>query len=152
MLRAALGASRLLDLERLGMRAGICIMAILAASVGFGAALEAQAPQLAMLDRLDRGAWEVRPRDAEEERVKVCLSTGRELIQLKHARLACNRVVVDDSQLAVTVQYSCPGNGYGRTHIRMETDRLVQIDTQGIERGLPFAFGAEARWVGACPR
>ena len=27
----------------------------------------------------------------------------------------------------VTVQYTCRGRGYGRTHIRRETNRLVQI-------------------------
>jgi hypothetical protein len=141
-----------MGLGQAAMRLAVCAMAMMAASVGYCAALDAQAPQLAMLDRLHRGAWEVRPRGDEEANSRVCLATGRELIQLKHARLACNRVVVDDAAQAVTVQYSCTGNGYGRTHIRMESDRLVQIDTQGIERGLPFAFGAEARWVGSCPR
>jgi hypothetical protein len=48
------------------------------------------------------------------------------------------------------VQYTCRGRGYGRTHIRRETSRLVQIDTQGIADGRPFAFAAEARRVGDC--
>jgi hypothetical protein len=61
-------------------------------------------------------------------------------------------VVIDDTPNEMTVQYTCPGNGYGRTHIRRESDHLVQIDSQGIEDGLPFAFTAEARWAGACQR
>ena len=42
------------------------------------------------------------------------------------------------------------GRGYGRTSIRLETDRLVQIRTQGIADGLPFEYSAEARRVGDC--
>jgi hypothetical protein len=50
----------------------------------------------------------------------------------------------------VTVQYTCRGRGFGRTHIRRETDRLVQIDTQGIADSRPFAFSVEARRTGDC--
>jgi hypothetical protein len=123
-----------------------------AASVAVAAAAWAQAPQLALLDRLERGAWTLTYRGDEDGAGKVCVATGRELIQLRHARLNCRSVIVEDTPHAVTVQYSCPGNGYGRTHIRRESDRLVQVDTQGIENGLPFAFAAEARWVGSCSR
>jgi hypothetical protein len=42
------------------------------------------------------------------------------------------------------------GQGYGRTQIRRETDGLVQIDSQGIVNGLPFAFSAEGRRTGDC--
>ena len=42
------------------------------------------------------------------------------------------------------------GNGYGRTNLRREISRLVQIESQGIVDGLPFQFAAEARRVGAC--
>ena len=48
------------------------------------------------------------------------------------------------------VQYTCRGKGYGRTQIRRESNRLVQIDSQGIADGLPFSFSAEARRVGDC--
>ena len=50
----------------------------------------------------------------------------------------------------VTVQYTCPGRGFGRTHIRRETRRLVQIDTQGVAEGLPFSASIEGRRVGDC--
>lgn len=104
---------------------------------------------LAMLDSLDRGGWEVRYRDGSAVR-KVCLRTGRELIQLKHGDNSCNRFVVEDGARDVTVQYTCRGNGYGRTHIRKETGTLVQIDSQGISGGKPFQFTAEARQTGRC--
>ena len=59
-------------------------------------------------------------------------------------------VVVEDGARDVTVQYTCRGNGYGRTHIRKETGTLVQIDSQGISGGKPFQFTAEARQTGRC--
>ena len=104
---------------------------------------------LAMLDTLDHGAWEVRFRDGSGAR-KMCLRTGRELIQLRHPDSACNRFVVDDAASEVTVQYTCRGNGYGRTHVRKESSSLVQIDSQGIAGGKPFQFTAEARRTGSC--
>ncbi|MBX7494460.1 hypothetical protein K3172_01165 [Qipengyuania sp. 6B39] len=104
---------------------------------------------LAMLDTLDKGGWEVRYRDGSGTK-KVCVKTGRELIQLRHTDSGCNRFVVEDGSSEVTVQYTCRGNGYGRTSIRKETGALVQIDTQGIADGKPFQFSAEGRRTGAC--
>lgn len=129
-----------------------CIVTSLVTVTALAGAVAAQAPQLALLDRLERGSWSLAYRDKDPETGKICLSSGRELVQLRHMRLKCRSTVVDDTLHEVTIQYSCPGSGYGRTHIRREFDRLVQIDTQGIEDGRPFAFSAEARWTGACQR
>ncbi len=104
---------------------------------------------LAMLDTLDRGGWEVRFRDDNSMR-KVCIRSGREFIRLRHSGGNCNRFVVEDADRNVTVQYTCRGNGYGRTHIRKESPSLVQIDSQGIADGKPFQFTAEARQTGRC--
>jgi hypothetical protein len=134
------------------MRKLAMILVPIAGSAAFAGALWAQGPQLALLDRLERGNWSLTYRDDDPEIPRVCLAGGRELIQLRHSRLKCQSTVIDDTPYQVTVQYVCPGNGYGRTHIRRESGRLVQIDTQGIENGLPFAFSAEARWTGACQR
>ncbi|MGN6499175.1 MAG: DUF3617 domain-containing protein [Tsuneonella sp.] len=113
------------------------------------APVSAQAPTLAMLGKLDRGQWEVRFRDGSDAR-RLCLQTGRELIQLKHTTPGCSQYVVEDGAAVVTVQYTCKGNGYGRTSLRRETSSLVQVDSQGIAGGLPFQFTAEARRVGTC--
>jgi hypothetical protein len=104
---------------------------------------------LGMLDRL-QGQWELRVREPGGEVQRLCLQDGRRLIQLRHPGTTCDRLVVNDAQSDVTVQYTCPGRGYGRTHIRMETERLVQIDTQGIADGLPFSYTMEGRRVGNC--
>lgn len=124
--------------------------AALAGSVAFGVPAASQRPALAMLDQIDAGRWEIRLLDGSRRAYPICLDNGRKLIQLRHEALNCDRLVVDDRADQVTVQYTCRGRGYGRTSIRRETGRLVQIETQGIADGLPFEFAAEARRMGNC--
>ena len=109
----------------------------------------AQGPELAMLQSLEKGSWEIRIRD-DGRTSRVCLARGTELIQIQHKQSNCGRFVVEDMPGRVTVQYTCTGHGYGRTTIRREGARLVQIQSQGIQDGLPFDFTAEARRVGSC--
>ena len=68
----------------------------------------------------------------------------------RHRQSGCSRVVVQDGADEVVVQYTCRGNGYGRTSIRREGNSLVQIRSQGIQGGTPFSFSAEARHSGSC--
>lgn len=123
------------------------VMALCA--LGAGSALAAQGDALAMLAKLQRGKWAVTSRDGGPART-ICLGDTAQLIQLQHAGSACSRYVVEDAADKVTVQYTCRGNGYGRTSIRRETPALLQIESQGIAGGLPFQFKAEARRTGAC--
>lgn len=132
--------------DKLSIRAAA--IALAAPIAVFAVPAIAQA-SLEMLSKLDRGAWEVRFRDGADAR-RICLRTGQELIQLRHRSGDCNRFVVEDGAKEVTVQYTCRGNGYGRTNVRHETNSLVQIESQGIEGGAPFQFTAEARRVGGC--
>ncbi len=119
-------------------------------AAGFAVPAAGQRPALAMLNGLEAGRWELRVRDTGAPVERICLPNAQRLIQLRHPGDSCDRLIVEDAATEVTVQYTCRGRGYGRTHIRRETSRLVQIDTQGIADGLPFAFAAEARRVGDC--
>ncbi|OBV09821.1 hypothetical protein I603_2872 [Erythrobacter dokdonensis DSW-74] len=103
----------------------------------------------AMFRTLTKGAWTIKFRDGASDR-KICLRTGQELVQLRHRDAGCSQFLVEDGATKVTVQYTCPGNGYGRTSIRRETPTLVQLESQGIEGGLPFQLVAEARRTGSC--
>lgn len=116
---------------------------------GLAVAAAAQRPALGMLAQLEPGQWELRWRDGSRVE-RLCLHDGRRLIQLRHPQERCERFVVNDDANDVTIQYTCRGRGYGRTHIRRESGRIVQIETQGIAEGLPFNFAAEARRVGEC--
>lgn len=107
-----------------------------------------QRQSLGMLDQLDSGGWELRERGGEAR--NMCLDSGRRLIQLRHPGALCRSVVVEDQADEVTVQYTCRGQGYGRTHIRRETNRLIQVDSQGIVNGVPFVMSLEGRKTGEC--
>jgi len=109
----------------------------------------AQTPELAMLGALERGGWEVRNRN-DGTLQRICVRSGREFIQLRHRQPGCSRFVVQDDPGEVTVQYTCKGNGYGRTTIRREESGLVQIRSQGIFKGTPFNIEGEARRAGRC--
>ena len=119
------------------------------AALGLALPVAAQSDSLAMLAGLTKGEWTIKHRDGSQDR-KICVKTGQELIQLRHSESGCSRFVVEDGSNKVTVQYTCPGNGYGRTNIRKENGGLVQIESQGIASGLPFQFAAEARRTGSC--
>ena len=127
---------------------------LFAAALGVSATLissgaTAQAGSLGMLANLAKGEWTLKSRDGSLDR-KICVRTGMELIQLRHREQNCSRFVVEDEAQEVVVQYTCPGNGYGRTKIRQETPSLLQVQTQGIVEGLPFQANAEARRTGTC--
>lgn len=109
----------------------------------------AQGDGLAMLATLTKGEWTIKHRGGAPDR-KICLKSGTELIQLVHRQSGCSQFVVEDGAARVTVQYTCPGDGYGRTSIRRETGALVQLESQGIHDGMPFQLLAEARRTGAC--
>ena len=118
-----------------------CLAATLPAS--------AQGPELAMLGGLERGGWELRLRP-DGGTMPICVRNGREFIQLRHRQPPCDKFVVQDDADTVTVQYTCRGNGYGRTTIRRENATLVQVRSQGIQGGMPFSIEGEARKTGSC--
>ena len=112
-------------------------------------AVAAHAADLAMLGLLDKGGWTLRIRDDGSQR-RICVRSGQEFIQLRHNQPGCSRFVVQDGADEIVVQYTCRGNGYGRTSIRREGSGLVQIRSQGIVDGAPFSIDAEARHTGGC--
>ena len=129
---------------------GLRAQAGLAAILLLPALAQAADPvHLAALDQLTPGGWDIRYRP-DNTRQQICLRNGRDLIQLRHPGAACSRHIVEDAADRVTVHYTCPGHGYGRTQIRRESSGLVQIESQGIVDKLPFQFSAEARRTGRC--
>ncbi len=102
-----------------------------------------------MLTRLEAGQWELRS-SGNARITAICLGNPILLTQPRHGTTPCTRDVVAADADSMTVNYSCPGVGRGRTTIRFETPRLVQIDSQGLDHGMPFALRAEARRTGPC--
>lgn len=116
--------------------------------VMIGGAAVAAGPLAALAD-VEPGKWELRDRDGKGGRM-ICVSRPMELLQVGHVAGGCQHRVVESSSRNATVSYTCPGVGQGRTALTVETGRLVQIDTQGVSRGMPFASSYEARRVGDC--
>lgn len=116
----------------------------------FAVAAPAQAPSLAMLNGLEKGQWSLTERGQSGAGKSVCLGDPTQFLQLEHKGAQCSRYTIRDTAGEVTVHYTCGRQGHGRTTVRMETPRLVQIDTQGINNGAPFSYGYEARKTGSC--
>lgn len=121
--------------------------AILFAAVS---AAPAQAPGLPALAGIEKGMWEMRSRGSSAQPRRICVADPAALIQIRHGATACSRFVIDSQADRATVHYTCPGAGHGRTTIRVETGRLIQIQSQGIAENSPFDFSYEGRRVGNC--
>jgi len=125
-------------------------MAAATASAAGAGAIPAAVPAPQALQGLETGEWELRDRGEGAQTRKLCVSDLRQLLQVQHGRTLCRSFTISDSDHAVTVTYDCVAAGNGRTDLRVETTRLVQIRSQGVADGAPFAFAAEGRRIGAC--
>jgi hypothetical protein len=111
----------------------------------------ASAPTLVALASIELGQWQLRTLDnGTAPASSMCVSDPRSLIQIRHKQAQCSRFVIANDAKTATVHYTCPGAGHGQTTIRVETPRLIQIDSQGIAERSPFSLRMEARRVGAC--
>jgi hypothetical protein len=102
------------------------------------------------LAQVERGQWELRAASGAAIGA-VCLGDPLLLAQPLRTPQPCASEIVSSDGHVVTVSYVCPGMGRGRTQLRVETPRLVQIDSQGLSDGAPFALRAQARRTGPCP-
>jgi hypothetical protein len=123
---------------------------VLAGAMLAGPVYAAVTAGVGVLSALERGRWTLRDLDSGQSRAPVCLGSGVEFVQPEHEGPACPQEIVEDGSAAATVQYSCSGRGFGHTHLRVETPRMVRIDTQGLKNGKPFSYRLEAKRVGAC--
>ena len=130
------------------MRARLMMLAagvILAAPVYAGAT-----EKIAALAGLEPGRWQVRDLDSRQERPGLCLGDPVQLVQLEHRGEACPVEVIESGAAGATVQYSCSSRGFGHTHVRVETPRLIRVETQGLNNGRPFSHRFEAKRIGNC--
>jgi len=105
---------------------------------------------MALLDSLDPGMWQLRPTVGSVPTSKICLGKPESLTQIQHSNLACEQYFVRSSPNSLTVSYTCAGHGQGLTVIRKETNRIIHIQSQGIRNNAPFSFSAEGRRTGPC--
>lgn len=135
-------------MRRVGfLRALPATLAVFAAA---GFAQPARGPAIPALAMIERGQWVFRPIDGGPAARNVCLSDPATLMSLRHRGQGCSRYVIENEPTRATVHYTCPGAGHGRTTIRVETPRLIRLDTQGIADDSPFDLSFEGRRTGAC--
>lgn len=126
-------------------------LAILMAAVAVPSlSAPAAAPTLAALGLVEPGQWQLRSRTDPGENRSLCLGDTHALLQIRHRNATCSRFVIANDPKAATVHYTCPGAGHGRTTVRVETPRLIQIDSQGVAANEPFAVTLEGRRMGVC--
>ena len=97
------------------------------------------------------GAWEASGVPGAKAPVRQCLGDVLALAQFEHRTENCARHVIRDDAAMTTVEYNCPGGGFGRSEIAFVTPRSLRIETQGISDGLPFHYVIQARRMGDCP-
>jgi hypothetical protein len=107
------------------------------------------APTLEALTVIEAGQWQLRADDGSDSR-SICVADPRILLQVRHRQATCSRFIIANEAKSATIHYTCPGAGHGRTTLRVETPRLVQIESQGIADNAPFAVHMEARRTGSC--
>lgn len=106
---------------------------------------------LQALSGIERGTWELRERGTRSVPRRICIGDPAQLIQVQHPGANCRRFVVTDAANHAVVTYQCTDQGTGRTDLRVETPRLVQINAQGVADSAPFSLSLEARRTGECP-
>jgi len=111
----------------------------------------AEAPPIyKALSGLQAGLWEFKSKDDAAGNRSLCLSDPGAILQLRHFGQSCTRFLITNDARTTTIHYSCPKIGHGQTTVRVETPRLVQVQSQGMDKRSPFAFEAEGRRVGQC--
>lgn len=95
------------------------------------------------------GEWEV-SKSATGGGERVCLSDPAILMQWEHRTEQCDRDILSSSPDRAEVHYSCPGGGFGTSHVESLTPRSVRVDSQGIADRYPFALTIYAHRVGPC--
>ena len=131
------------------LKTGAAIALALTASAIIAAPLAAATATTTIFGQLRLGVWEIRERGEDRAR-RVCVRTESDLVQLRHRGQTCRHILIEEKGASATVQYSCNGAGYGRTQIRRESPDLVQLRSDGIERGSPFSLEAEGRRLSMC--
>lgn len=102
------------------------------------------------LGTLQPGLWEMKSVGSDQAAKRLCISDLRQLLQPVDIQPICRQFIAEDGADRVTASFDCAGLGQGRTALRVETPRLIQIESQGIAGGRPYAARIEGRRIGAC--
>jgi hypothetical protein len=102
------------------------------------------------LAKLEHGRWIVRSATQSSLQRAICLRDTTLLFQIEHGANGCRQQLVRTDSRGATVDYVCPGRGFGHTSVRVETSKAATIETQGFVDGRPFSYRATARKLSEC--
>ena len=108
-------------------------------------------PPANVLAMVQPGQWVFKSSDDASENRSLCVKDARALLQIRHGGAMCSRFVIANAPRETTVHYTCPGNGHGRTTLRVDSASVIRLESQGIIDKEPFALTLEGRRVGECP-
>lgn len=131
-------------------RALLLVSLPLAAAVIVAAVQPGGRSRLAALDAVQPGQWSIRSIDPGIPPRSLCLQEAANLVQIQHGDATCSRFVIENLPKSLTVHYTCPGAGHGRTTINVRGDQQIDILSQGIADNAPFDVRYEAKRTGAC--
>jgi hypothetical protein len=130
-------------------------------AAGFALMGATDAPQLSALSAIEGGQWVLRSMAPGTPPRTICLGDPRALLQIQHPAGQCTRFVITNYPRTATIHYTCAGTstgngaaagaGHGWTTVRVETPRLIHVDSQGIANNAPFDWSLEGRRAGPCP-
>lgn len=133
-------------MKKTGLLLGTLLLCAGTGAVGIS---YAQDNDLSLLDTLEHGMWQFHGSNLPAIS-KLCVGDPMRLTQIQHGDANCTRYIVKSTPTLLTISYICRGQGQGMTTIRKETNRLVQIQSQGVSNNAPFAFSVEARRIAGC--
>jgi hypothetical protein len=128
-------------------KGSIVALAAMATAAG---AQPVHAPGLRAMRDVEAGRWQLRATGTTARPQESCVADTAVFLRLRHRAAQCSRFVIADAPGGATVHYTCPGAGHVRTAIRVDTPRVLRIESEGIADGMPFADRIEARRVGFC--
>ncbi len=120
------------------------------AVTGVATAQGTRVPTLQAMHGVTPGRWELRMAGSTVPPRVSCVADPAILLRLHHRAATCSRFVIDDSAKGATVHYTCPGAGHVRSRLRIDTPRVLFIESEGIADGMPFSDAIEARRLGSC--
>lgn len=133
------------------MLRGLTLLTLAGLATGYPApGANAQPLVLDALAGLERGEWELKERGGTGVPRRICVGDPVQLLQPRNPERQCKRFVLENGGERAAITYDCGPAGQGRTALRVETARLVQIDSQGVASGAPFALTIEGRRIGVC--
>jgi hypothetical protein len=115
--------------------------------LGAGGASAQRGAPATPLGAIEKGQWQLK--SGENER-KLCVTDPALLLQITHGTAQCEHFVVEQTARSITMRYTCPGHGHGRTVLGVDTGKSIRIDTQGVLDGSPFSENYEGRRIGSC--